>query len=90
MLLIEHPNHSGLWHVVLTGWHSSKTLQELINTLTELLPKICYLSQKTAPASKAGAQAMWCLFLKGNMRGENLIKTHQKVLHQNWANYVKR
>lgn len=47
-LLMEHPNHFSLQHVVSTGWHSPKTLQELMNTLPELLPKIHYLSQKNS------------------------------------------
>lgn len=92
MLLMEHPNYSSLQHVVCTGWHSSRTLQEPINTLTELLPKIHYLSQKKpAPASQDWTTGNVVSVFKGKHKGrENLIKTHQKVLHQNWANYVKR
>lgn len=71
---MEHPKHFGLQHVAPTGWHSFKTLQELINTLPELLPKVHYLSRKKQLLPhKTRGQAMWRLFLKGNIKGQKIL-----------------
>lgn len=73
-LLMEHPNHFGLQHIVSTGWHLPKTLQELMNKLPKLLPKIHYLSRKKQLLPhKTRGKAMWCLFTKGNSKGEKML-----------------
>lgn len=45
-LLMEHPNHFGLQHVVSPGWCWHKTLPELVNKLPELLTNVHYLQWK--------------------------------------------
>lgn len=73
-LLMEHPNHFGLQHIVSTGWRSPKTLQELMNKPPKLLPKIHYLSQKKQLLPhKTRGQTIWCLLLKGNIKGEKIL-----------------
>lgn len=79
MLLKEHPDHSGLQHIVCTGWCSSKTLQECVNNIDWPATKNTLpVTKKQLLPQKTGAQAIGCLFLKGNLRGEKILPRHTR------------
>lgn len=71
---------TGLQHIIVcTVWCSSKTLQECINKVDWPATKNTLpITKNQLLPHKTGAQAIGCLFLKENVRGEKILPRHPR------------